>query len=855
MTSPLTQIGDYASQIGAEIVAFDDVREFLYVVSGGTVLQVLEFSDPTTPREVVAIDLADYGVPIGGANSIAYRNGLVAIAVQAANKTDPGWVGVVNVGAISTAADIPAATKVFTVGALPDMVTFTPDGTKVLVANEGEPDGSVDPEGSISIIDVSGDFAGLSQANVATANFQGFNAQKAALQASGVRIFPDATVAQDVEPEYIAVSPDGTTAFVTLQENNAIAIVDIATATVTGIKPLGLKDFSLAGNGIDASDRDGGINIKQQPVFGLYMPDSIAAFEVNGQTYYVIANEGDDRGDADAIGRGDAIRLKDISKVISLGRNGLTLDPALIATLGPDALKDENLGRLTISSIDGDTDGDGDLDKIVAYGGRSFSVLDSAGNMIFDSGDQLEQITAQRSPDFFNANDGLADQKDTRSDNKGPEPEAITTGIIDGKPYAFIGLERAGGGVLMYDLSNPTQPQFIQYIRDDKDVAPEGFQFIAANQSPTGQPLLVAANEVSKTVAVYQAPLVIDSPTMAPTVSFNRNNLLATTGNGTTQLKATLTGRTSETVGEIIVIATDDENGTIDGKAPGSAGYQAAALARATVVLSTLSASEFGGLNPMRTIDVMGGKFLQFATIKGGTLGDVINGRGGEIIFATPAANSNGQSAIANPNALNNQSVQVSFRLPGSSRNDITLDLTLGDTPKPLGSEIQGENAESEIIDLTGIAAPSVNATVEVFREASFNNVVGFYGIEDKAGTVIDPLTGNSLKPGDVGYVKAALANRVDLTLTGENGRNSQFSATLATGKLLSTFLVVDGTIDALLDNNPANDPTIYFNHIGMNSDGKDHVRLLGDNIFGFEDLSGGGDMDFDDVIVKMSFA
>ncbi len=511
MIPSLSQIGTFASDTGAEIVAFDDARQLLYIVSGNATVYALDISDPTDPQKIFSVDLASFGAPIGGANSIAYKNGLIAIALEAETVTDPGAVAVIDLAIAETAANILDAVKVFTVGSLPDMVTFTPDGSKVLVANEGEPqsdedepDFGVDPDGSVSIIDVSGDFASLSQANVATADFTRFNGREADLRADGVRIFPDATVAQDVEPEYIAVSPDGTKAFVTLQENNAIAIIDIATATVESIQPLGLKDYSAEGNGLDASDKDGAINIKPQPVFGLYMPDSIASFESNGETFYVIANEGDDRGDANEPGRGDAIRLGDIADVVSLGRSGLSLDPALEAQLlAGGLLADEELGRLTISSIDGDTDGDGDLDQIVAYGGRSFSVLDSGGNIIFDSGDQIERITAELAPELFNANDGDPAEVDTRSDNKGPEPEAITTGIIDGKPYAFVGLERAGGGILLYDLSNPSAPEFIQYVRSDADIAPEGLAFISAEKSSTGQPLLAVANEVSGTVSLY----------------------------------------------------------------------------------------------------------------------------------------------------------------------------------------------------------------------------------------------------------------------------------------------------------------------------------------------------------------
>ena len=186
------------------------------------------------------------------------------------------------------------------------MLTFTPNGTKVLVANEGEPNENytIDPEGSVSVISINSVnlTAGTLSATVQEANFNAFNAQRAALTASGVRIIGDrtiagvpvvATVSQDVEPEYIAISADGLTAAITLQENNAIATLNIATATITSIKPLGLKNFNSLGNGLDASDRDltattGKINIQNWPVFGAYQPDAIASYMANGQTFYVI---------------------------------------------------------------------------------------------------------------------------------------------------------------------------------------------------------------------------------------------------------------------------------------------------------------------------------------------------------------------------------------------------------------------------------------------------------------------------------------------------------------------------------------------------------------------------------------
>jgi hypothetical protein len=374
----------------------------------------------------------------------------------------------------------------------------------VLVANEGEPNSygqanSFDPEGSVSIIDLS---AGVAAATVQTAGFAAFNGQIDALKTAGVRIFgPGATVAQDLEPEYITVTPDGMKAVVTLQEANALAVVDIATATVTGIQPLGFKDHSLTGNGLDASDRDspggsGAINIATWPVRGMYQPDAIASYSVGGRTYFVTANEGDAR---DYTGLSEEVRV---------GAAGYVLDP----TTFPNAVtlkQNANLGRLTVSNVTGNTDGDGDFDFIAAFGSRSFTIRDDTGAIVFDSGDALEQITAARTPTLFNS-DGTAAGFDSRSDNKGPEPEAVVLGQISGRTYAFIGLERVGD-IVVYDVSRPDRPEFIQYSNTPQDRGVEGLAFVAAKDSPTGRPLLVTAAEVSNTVTVFEinAPLRI----------------------------------------------------------------------------------------------------------------------------------------------------------------------------------------------------------------------------------------------------------------------------------------------------------------------------------------------------------
>lgn len=253
--------------------------------------------------------------------------------------------------------------------------------------------------------------------------------------------------------------------------------------------------ITLRNNGLDASDRDltsatGKINTQHWPVYGMYQPDAIAQFTVNGQTYYVTVNEGDAR---DWPGFAEEVRV---------GAGGYVLDPSTF----PNAafLKNNaNLGRLQLTaSAAGDIDGDGDIDRIQALGARSLTIWNSSGMPVFDSGDDMEQITALLAAGSFNS-DGTNATFDTRSDNKGPEPEGVVIGIIDNVPYAFIGLERTGD-ILVYDVSNPLRPVFIQYINTPEDQGVEGLAFVSAANSPTGKPLLITSAEVSRTVSVFQ---------------------------------------------------------------------------------------------------------------------------------------------------------------------------------------------------------------------------------------------------------------------------------------------------------------------------------------------------------------
>jgi hypothetical protein len=479
------------------------------VAEGGTMwvmnigaIDVVDISEPSNPAKVGTLPLP------GEPTSVAVSNGLVAVSVPGTPKTDPGRVlffrGDTQVGEVA-------------VGALPDMVTFTPDGSLLAVANEGEPNSygfadSVDPEGSISVIVTQpfrtrGALRGMPAAPVTTISFADYNVggRRHGELPAGIRIFgPGATVAQDLEPEYITVAPDNRTAWVSLQENNALARLDLRSKRVSAITALGWADHSLPGGGIDGSDRNGGtIDIRPWPVKGMFMPDGIATFTTGGQAYVLTANEGDAR-DWPGIDAG----LPGISPD---GEEASRARSVADLTAFPAAGSDNLLGRLNVTPFfPASTDpATGKLTSLYSYGSRSFSVRDADGWLLWDSGDAFECITAELLPAVFNASNSNNTKKN-RSDDKGPEPEVVITGVVEGRTLAFVGLERIGG-VMVYDVSNPSAPSFQQYLRTrdfsvapgDTDSGPEGMDFLAGEESPTGRPLLLVGNEVSGSVNLF----------------------------------------------------------------------------------------------------------------------------------------------------------------------------------------------------------------------------------------------------------------------------------------------------------------------------------------------------------------
>lgn len=419
------------------------------------------------------------------ANSVAVSGDRAAIAL-ASDGDEPakGLVAIIDLNSEVVVEQVE-------VGYLPDMVTFTNDGSRILVANEGEPsdDYSIDPPGSVSIID-----------------WASFEVTELFFDEShlvgDVRITKgEARV--DLEPEYIAVDGNDSFAYVSLQENNAIAKIDLSSEMVVGVYDLGYIDHSQEGFYIDAIE-EGTIAIEAWPVRGLPMPDTISSIEIDGETYILTANEGDGREYGD---------YED-----EVGADDWSFNPEFFSAEDIERLADADVNI----TLDSDRDGDGVLDVAYSFGTRSFSIFTSELERIFDSGDDFETIIAEDHPHAFNVSDGDL-EIDGRSGNKGPEPEALASAYINGIPLAFVGLER-DGGIAIYDLRDPSNAKFLSYQSSrnydaevDEDfeysdesygntgaLAPEGMAVVPAELSPTGTALLIVGYEVSGTVSVYE---------------------------------------------------------------------------------------------------------------------------------------------------------------------------------------------------------------------------------------------------------------------------------------------------------------------------------------------------------------
>ncbi|WP_017218217.1 choice-of-anchor I family protein [Pseudoalteromonas sp. NJ631] len=522
----------------AEIVAYQASKKWIYAINSSGSAAVVEVI-PATSFDTAALVKNNEGVITatnltsamtinlndntpGDANSIAVdeNNQLLAVAMAAKTTGDAGQIAFYDISGAT-----PAFVKNVTAGALPDMVTFTHDGSKVVVANEGEPAGdySVDPEGSISIIKIKNGVV----ANTATQlDFSAFNTKQAELEAQGI-VFANptgrtingklinTTVAMDLEPEYVTISKDNRFAYVSIQENNALAIVDLSDNSLN-LVGLGFKDWS--NYTMDASDKDKKINFQKYPgLYGMYQPDTISSYTWKGANFIVSANEGDGReyffdaaDEADCTTKGGLDYDKDDGCLAYIDESR-TEDLTLASNFAYLNNDDDDIGRLKVTTVKGDENKDGQYEALYTYGARSFTIWDSNGLVVFDSGDQIERITASVHGAQFN-NDEDTNEGDTRSDAKGPEPEALALGQIGERTFAFVGLERMGS-IMVYDITNPYDVKFEDYfynrglVEDAEisgDLAPEGMAFIPADKSATGEALLVIGNEISGSVAVWQ---------------------------------------------------------------------------------------------------------------------------------------------------------------------------------------------------------------------------------------------------------------------------------------------------------------------------------------------------------------
>ena len=515
----LTPVGTYESGVyaesAAEIVAFHpDSNRILTVNAHAGQIDVLDASAPANPTLIGSISAGE-GKEI---NSVAVRpDGLAVAAVQQADKTEDGEALFFN----AAAADLDTAEvgRVM-VGALPDNVHLTADGGYALLANEGEPSNELnaegtdyvtDPEGSVSVIKLPEAVEAPTQADARIAGFTAFDDQPLP---EGVRVFGpsghDSKPSIDFEPEYIT-SQDGK-AFVSLQEANAIGVIDIESATVEKILPAHIADHSQVP--LDPSNKDDAAELRTLPVKGLSMPDSIGAFTAGGQTYFATANEGEARewGIKEKDGGSgvytDEVELKDLVE------DGKVCEGALGDVNVEELADKKHAGNLKLSNASGWNEEKGCFDELYAYGSRSFSIYDSEGNVVFDSGAEFEKITAElNEPGIFHHNaDNEEAEFDDRSDNKGPEPEALTIGTVGERTYAFIGAERVGG-IFVYDVTDPATASFVTYVNNRDfstdefaaagDLGPEGFAFVDKADSPNGEHLLIVGNEVSGTTTVY----------------------------------------------------------------------------------------------------------------------------------------------------------------------------------------------------------------------------------------------------------------------------------------------------------------------------------------------------------------
>ncbi|MDI4644177.1 choice-of-anchor I family protein [Cohnella hashimotonis] len=516
----------------AEIVKYNKDNGRFYLVDGAgnpPTLKIVALGDGTSPKLVETVrvnELAEKdGFVYGDLTSVDINTTAkrVAISVQEKDPMKAGKILVLDYDG--------KLIREYEAGVQPDMIKSTADGRYILTADEGEPrTKGLDPEGSVTIVDTSTNTVKHAKFDDPTVIGDGVQIRGAGDATTGqiTSSGSKADAVRDLEPEYIALSIDEKTAYVSLQENNAVAAIDVASGKVLWVKGLGLKDLNDPSNKLDLV-KDGRIQLENVPFYGVYMPDGIASFRVGNKTYLVTGNEGD------ATEWDGRINSSSVKKMKS------SLTPGSAAA---EFIK--NTTRYDSVEVMSDMG----TDSLYMYGGRSISIRDADTlGLVWDSGSDFERVTAQRLPEHFNASHSSSKAGvDERSAKKGPEPEDVKTGVVGTHTLAFAGFERIGG-VITYDVTKPESPQFLNYVNtrdfsagkgENVDSGPEGLEFIQASDSPTGYPLLLVANEVGGTVSVLQLKV--------SKVSLDRSSLSLTAGGSAGKLAATAVGPDGQTV-------------------------------------------------------------------------------------------------------------------------------------------------------------------------------------------------------------------------------------------------------------------------------------------------------------------
>ncbi len=479
--TPLTTI----KMSTAEISAYMPAKKKLFVVGDANVVEVVDFSNPGEAKKISEVEIP------GNASSVTVHGDLVAVSMLEVEEWRDGQVQVMRY------TDSLEVLGVYKVCSQPDMIKFTPDGKNLLVACEGSPspDFAVDPEGGIAFLSVGkANAESWKNAELTVARFDHLDSTR--LKNSGVRAPGNQGFFKSLEPEYITVSEDSKLAWVSLQENNAMAIIDVPAKKIKKVFSLGYVDHSRYGFAIDAVS-DGKIDIKNYyPLRGLRQPDGIAAFMAGDRHFVITANEGAPMNDYKV--------WTDVTKVPELVAQG-RLDESVFTEKIVTDLKD-----LSVSSLERCDEGklrthNGKCPFAYTFGSRSVSIFDGeTGKVIWDSGEMFERVLAKIAPEYFNWNSKKGKAKmDKRSSDKGCEPENVTVGEVGRRRYAFAGLERTSG-VAVFDITDPEAPKMVDYYLDPLDRGPEGILFISADDSPiSGQALLVVGYEYSKTLTIY----------------------------------------------------------------------------------------------------------------------------------------------------------------------------------------------------------------------------------------------------------------------------------------------------------------------------------------------------------------